>query len=630
MLNQSFRQVFVLPNGTPIGPGRFSTDLVPGQLGVFDIATSKSLSMPTLFENPIIRFGQGNPDSDLPRVFSWFSGTEFSKDIVGMRIKGWRGKKASRTVKNMVVAVDVPSLPCDTRKTLYIKLTGGPVDKIMTTQGLNLEYYVETGCCNDCDADCNEVDCSTYIDALVKQINDDTLNHRGLLRAWKQVTCTPAVVPVTTVTCKVYEVSICDCGDAGALAYAQSQYPDARVVFDRREGSNSVYQLTQAATLPPPVPFTNQGIVVIPECDVCPAGYTFADGGFVYSIRYEDECIDESAAVLALVPGGVTVTKAGVTVDNPNGTCLYGSGVYTVTTAVALTEAELIAIRATAPVEGIVYVGISADTCVLTTPTTFPWIFVKDLISITKDYQLIIKNDDCNISYLAELQALYPMGIVSEISNINCVSTFKLTITSDCTEAECVDPNFEFLTPQAFKGIDWEEIKPSVTSTVCACKLILETAYQNKITNECTYHAFDWDFDTVHMQVSQCSFDYYESPCDETWKIRVLQNVQYSQGTGQWVYKQELKSKGYLHQRRSNDAVQREIYGPELYTELDEFYDEYTLEYQFEYNVLGWAQHYSDSYHQVFYVKEGTGKPLENLINGYIASIGLPFRPVVL
>jgi hypothetical protein len=135
-------------------------------------------------------------------------------------------------------------------KYLYVKLTGQPITKLASKNGLVLRYSVHTGfdvCCGPECQDCADANPQEIVDYLVKKINDDAgpIKHRGLIKARKNVFCSSPDSP-TTQAYTIWSLTINDAGDTGALGRVAAQYPGYEVTLYARDEAQaqSTYRLT--------------------------------------------------------------------------------------------------------------------------------------------------------------------------------------------------------------------------------------------------------------------------------------------------------------------------------------------------------------------------------------------------
>jgi len=82
---------------------------------------------------------------------------------------------------------------------------------------------------------------------------------------------------------------------------------------------------------------------------------------------------------------------------------------------------------------------------------------------------------------------------------------------------------------------------------------------------------------------------------------------------------------------RSYNAAMREAQGYQFITDVNKYYDEYVIEFDFKYIAgAGWSESYNDSYHVHVFFPEGMGKPFETAVNSYLQSSGIQIDPVIL
>jgi hypothetical protein len=243
------------------------------------------------------------------------------------------------------------------------------------------------------------------------------------------------------------------------------------------------------------------------------------------------------------------------------------------------------------------------------------------LYAFPKVYTITLSDDPCGTSRLTDLQAAYPELTITEEEDGDCVRLYETTIYSDPVDIACGVEDLVFDDLHSFEGVSWTPV--AVTpSTVAQAGVVIESAFVNRVTGDCTFDYYPYEADTVHIQVSEYNADYNGNPCEDRWPVTDLQGVKYPVGVGQYVRLQEQKSLSYFLKERSMDPAVREAEGFSFNTDPYSYYDEYTLEFDFSYKVLGWSQTYTDSYHLVVYFKEGSGTAFENAILGYASTVG--------
>ena len=204
-------------------------------------------------------------------------------------------------------------------------------------------------------------------------------------------------------------VSIPDAGESNDLAVVQAQYPTYKVKRTAREDGVSTYTILHLAT----ASIANVSIVDISVknkgCAECPAGYSDLTGGVVYSIALEDDGTDQSGLVDGL-PGYVTTTVEKV--GNANGV-----GTYLIVLDDALTDAEKASFLATNAIAGtasFTELGTVEDACKKSATTTYTWVAGESCVATTKQFSIVLPDNECGESRLAELQAVYSDLVIEE------------------------------------------------------------------------------------------------------------------------------------------------------------------------------------------------------------------------
>ena len=635
-LNSSFKQVFVTNNPALLAQGATVDKLAVGQLGILDAKSGAGVTSPTYATTKALEFVLGTPDlGDQPLLAGVPNSHIFSKLVKGKTISGFRGKKAKRG-KNQVIAVGFSGDVTDTdslavkkgeTKRLFVTLTGKPIDKLYSKQGITRSYAFESKIDAACQDTCTTENPITVAESLVKQINGDKFVNK-FIKASVVKSCNPALPTDTTQTVYKFRLKVCDTNDHEALGLVQSQYPTLKVTKVGREGALSVYEVEKTVNSAPAA-FSNAGIVLIPDCDTCPSGYTKENAGFVYAVAVADSNADISATLVSKIDAASVPADAyAVKVSNGN---------YVVVTQVELTPAAIeAAIEASAgpAVSAVTFkYQTSRSLCVLNTATTVAWAAAGTLTQFGKKYRITLGDTECGANRLAELQAFFSDLTVAIVdAGGSCVHTYETTVFSNAVETGCAVEDVKFVRPQAFDGVEWVEVPAAAipNGTTCKAGIKIEVAFVDRVTNETTFDHFYYEADTVHVTASTFEPNYNEHPTKPEWAVKQIQSVQYPIGNGQAVRKLEKESLSYELRERSFDPVVRENEGYEFNAKADKFYDEYQLDFSFDYAVGGWSKRYSDTYALRFFFPEGLGKSFETAINAYLASVGADVDPVIL
>lgn len=626
-MNQSFQQVFVTNSGTLLASGT-TTDLAAGQIGFFDADTYAATTTPTFFKNKGLIVAWGYPDIDTSVLMSGqFNENEKSPTIFGRKIKRVRVHKARHPRPEIITAgwsgdehdTDTLAPKVEETKAFYLRLTGAPIDRLYSTQGFIRRYFVKGTCADNCSDDCADTaDCRAFVKDLVRQINEDP-KVKGLVKASYQVECNPTLSE-STVNCYAFRVTVCDDGSDNSLGFVQAQYPGVTVTKVDRSGSNTTYEIVKSVNSAPTA-VSNAGLSLIPDCPSCPAGYTLVATGQVYEVKRADA---GSSGNLTTVASDYSITspETAVRVSYQNGVSTY-----------ILVSATALTVVGT---DQLVFVGASRNSCVITSATTTAWALYATLVQYPKVYTITVKDNDCGSNRLTDLQAAFPALTIAVVdASGTCVHTYSTTIYSNCVPVGCSRDLLNFVAPQAFEGVDWVGAQDAALDAgqTCKCGITLVSAWVDRITNACTYDSYPYEADTVHVEFSEYDANYNGEPerCKVgTTVVKLIQSIQYPQGSGQFVRKLEERSKELFLKSRSSQPLIREIEGFQFITDPTKYYDQITIEFDKDYKVGGFSTHYTDSYHLNLFVQEGKGASHVAALNSYITSPEIALAAVTL
>ena len=369
MNHSSLRDVFVVNNPALFKSG-FADQIANQQLGIFEANPEKdetAIATPSFPTNRVIKFIQGTPEVPVNLLGAIANDVKRSKSIKGKKITGWTGRKAERG-QNQVITIGYDgvdtsktiSAKCEESKTVFIKLSGGPVDQIFHTEGKGYvrQYSLFSGCCDDCGDNCADVSAETIAKDLATQINNDPILSLGtrqgnkLFKASVISNSTPAT---PDGSCTQYLLSVCDAGDDTSLGLVQSQYPGATVTRKSRFDSTSVYEMILDGDEDAPANFTNAGYTVISDCPTCPDGFTAVGNKYVYKIVKADDGTATATAAVATeygIAGPESIQRIAYN---------FGYSTYIVFSATALS-----AVTSTNEVQSLIATGGTAGTFTLT------------------------------------------------------------------------------------------------------------------------------------------------------------------------------------------------------------------------------------------------------------------------
>lgn len=641
--NQSFRDVFVINNPALLTSGD-SSNLANGQLGIFNYDPKKdrlAIASPNFAVNKAIQLIVGTPPVPTNLLGAVADQSKVSKPIKGKKILKWEGRAAQRGQTQIVtIGYDgfdqTKSLTalCEQSKDVFVKLSGGPIDQAFHTEGRGLvrQYSIFSGCCDDCGNDCAFTSAEKMADDLVNQINTDPIlslgsatnapyspnvNSNKLVRA-KKIVGTAAAVP--DATANQFILSVCDNGDDVSLGAVQAQYPTDQVIRITRSGSTSTYQIVRISTAPSPVPFNNSGLPIINDCPVCPSGYTLINAQFAAKITRQDTG-DAAALVTLKANYGITGNQTASRIIYQ-----YGQSTYLVTTNAQIT----------APFVGTDFLeqlGLTRNSCTLTTPSTIIWNANQVWIAYNRTFTITLEDNVCGTSRLAELQALYPsLVIVNNGPGVGtaCVHNYSTVVLSAFAAPGCPPAAAIWKTPDPYYGITWTAAPLITTNTVVGVQI--ESAYVDLITNECAYMFWKYDAEPIFIEISQHDQDYNNKPtiCAGDWAVTEIQNVVLPIGVGSKVRDEEIYFKGYERKYWDINPIVRQYQDAIVQADPLKYYDQYTIEFEFDYHEFWFSEKYTDSYRAEIYFPEGTGGQFQAAINSYVASVGIDLEPVAI
>jgi hypothetical protein len=642
---KSFRDVFVVNNPALLGSGASSDELAISQIGIFNYDVKKdrlSTSAPNYNVDKAIQLIVGTPEVPTNLLGAVADASKVSKPIKGKKITSWSGRAAQRG-QTQILTLGYDGFDtfktirshCNEHKTVFLKLSGGPIDQGFHTEGRGLvrEYSIYSGCCDDCGVDCDNVSAERMADDLVYRINTDPIlslgsatNHpysqksftNRLVRAKKITSLAP---PVPTSTGTGYLLPVCDNGDDTSLGAVQAQYPGVHIKRLNRLGSTSTYGQILPSLSPAPAAFNDSGIPIITDCPTCPSGYTEVNGQYVTEVSRLDA--GNGAALIAV---GAAYGATGVTAVVSRIIYQFGTSTYIIVTPFEITS----------PIgsDSILELGFTRNSCVLTTPISIPWNVGATFDVFSRTYQITLEDNVCGVSRLAELQTAYPDLVITDngpgTGGGVCVHNFSTVVSSNFVEPGCPADAPIYIHPDAYLGICWKPIFTPETATVVG--VVVEAAYVDLIASECAFIFWRYDAEPVFIEISQHSQNYNDNPtiCHDEWPTTEIQPVKLPIGVGSQVREEEAYFKGYERKYWDINPIVRQYQDSLLQADPLRYYDQYTIAFEFDYHEFWFSEKYTDSYRVEVYFPEGTGGAFQNAINSYVASVGIDLDPVVI
>lgn len=245
------------------------------------------------------------------------------------------------------------------------------------------------------------------IQRLVKELNDDVVpssiawaSANGKLSDLLEIGVVDSTAaPITDISYTFSTLTVTDNGDSNDLADIQAQYPLYKVVRTARIGSTSIYTILA----PTGTVLSNYSKVTADvlgkTCEACLSGYDTKNAGYVYHISIEDDGSDLTSTIEGLITGETSVTKFG----NKD-----GRGTYSVYIPSLLSDTAIAAIIVGRPEAEVSLVGDVVSVCSKTTTVSTAWVAGDSCTATTKEFSIVLKDDECGNSRLTELQAAYP------------------------------------------------------------------------------------------------------------------------------------------------------------------------------------------------------------------------------
>jgi len=643
MAANSYRNVF-LTNLSTIPSSGTTLDLGIGEIGIVNVKTNTLTSSPNFPTVRSIQIAQGTSDKKLPKGFQMGNQTWRTPEIPASKDIKFEALPAQK-LQNMIVTLGYDG--ADTSKTmaprkgkdveLYITLTGQPIANLVANTGnhpatLTETFYLQLPCVDDCVDNCGDtVDCNAVADAIIKQVSErktigsinlvDGVNGEpGLLRLTKLVNCeTPSGLPTTD--CQKWELLVADTGDQIALGKVQAQYTGDNVIRKTRDGIYSTYELVlcDGST---PTAFNDTDPVAIPNCTTCPSGYTLVDEANVYQIIRAGNV---TAGTIAAAYAAVLVSGSTVKLSFDGSKSVF---------QIYSTD-DLATVQAVVATDLVTQEGTVQAVCTPDSNVTIGWTEGDVCAKAQKVYQLVLKDDVCGTSHLAELQAIYGDGVsIFSTNSENCTRIYHLTVDSEQTCVNCADVDdqyFTFKKPQNFGTSIWTEVTgQSGYGTDCVCGIRFESAYVARDRKECFFEEVSYEVEPLFIYVSTQNPDFrdYSTLCneDEVFPVTLIQTAQYRQGYGSFVADQVKLSRHYFNDPWFKDPAVRDAVGYELQVDLQGYYDQYTLTWkkpiEFGSNFSGFGLSQFEEYEWTFYFAQGEGTAFRNAINSWLASVG--------
>lgn len=632
----SLRKVF-------IGSGSIRTtgstkDLKGSEIGLFDAEKFTALTAgATYTSNPKVILAQGS---------------FHQKDVLAMGHGGLKESIKSRPIDGHGISefrLVTPKLPLqhvvyigydtvDTTKTIdvekdtYYKIRvtvkGSPVSRFIN-HDLYHDFGFKTECADDCTDNCADpADPSPLVEDIVKQINE----HPYISPFVKAEAVYETIAGATPVAFDLYQLQVCDTGDAYALAAVQVQYPDITVERVARVGSISTYEICIPTADGAPDAFVQSGLRVIPNCGDCPSGYTAVGTLYKAEIKRDDA---GAAGDLTQVNTDYTGETSALTTR-----ISYEFGTSTYILYFATQAARDTAVTTPSGNDLVIAAGTIADVCVYDgAATEVDWTDEGDRYKTTRTLTLTVAKTCGGDDREADIIAFYandPTFVAAPALATagTCADTYTVSqYNNECLEDPCASHDVPtFSDPQSFEGQVWvaDDVDYNITGTD-AVGIRLTTAYVETKFGECSFDPFDhYELEIPKVFVSQV--DESGDPCTVVWPVTETQQPRSASGTGEWL-KRELiqfmryKQEDFFTPQGSRFNETQDINSWVSAVDVNKLYKVYYIVHNVPYLSRRTNLFDNEQYELLVAFEENTDTvAFENLINGYTTSVGVQLK----
>lgn len=632
----AFRKVFI-GSGVIRTSGK-TIDLKPGEIGLFDAKSFQALAAGATYTSnreAILAQGSYHTVETLALGHGGYRDSIKSRPIQGHFISDFRVAHPKRA-QNHIVAIGYDGV--STTKTikaeadkdyfLRIDLKGEPIYRFLQHHAYNV-FHVKAPCADPCSTECSQlVDPNIIADDFVNQINSHYIIGQ-FVKAEKIVSCDPAIpANPNNVAHNVWNLTICDTGDQQALGVVAGQYPTYQVSRVQRNGSLSVYEICIPTSAGTPTAYDPAANRLVPNCVTCPSGYTLNAKLYKHEVIREDA--GNGAALTAIntnysVTGSIRLSYE------------YGTSKYVIFTTTPATP------TATAGDTVLTTGDYLESVCVENTPAAdVAWVDVGDRYKTTRELTLTVAKTCGGANRLTDIRNFYA-GVASQL--VGGTAGITVQTAGDCADVyvveqynkECLlDPcggldTPEFDTLQSFEGQVWEQtpVEPLADPAQCLVGIRLTGAYLETKFGYCSFDPNDhYELDAVKIIVDELLEG--GDRCVSGWPVTELQQPSYASGVGETVLRELITFLGYKKEDYFCDPRMRETQNLDpVLTAIDrnKFYRIYYITYNVPYLNNKTNMYNNEQFElMVAFPEEANTQAFENLINGYITSVGVQLK----
>lgn len=169
-MNHNIKNMFVVKEGTTLLTSGDTSDLVEGQVGVFDKSFQAVIAAPSPSASPYILIAEGSGDTTL--------GSFKSSNIYLNRVTAWRGSSPDTSSQEQITYVGwdeinqdlSPDIHCERSYTVIIRVFDHYLASVY--QPFLQEGAVVTApCCDDCGDECDSMSCQEIFQELADKLN---------------------------------------------------------------------------------------------------------------------------------------------------------------------------------------------------------------------------------------------------------------------------------------------------------------------------------------------------------------------------------------------------------------------------------------------------------------------------
>lgn len=647
------RPFFVL--GGAVMTDGFSLNLAEGQFGIFNVSkqTPKGAVAVSAFNgygnDTLFELRLGNKQK-MTRTSSnkMYSSFPFHvKDVVDVRVSA--PKKSKMEVDELIIGYNgiddessISMLPGEHRE-IHIELEGKALEFAGAPDGVaNIVVPLDTvetyGNCDPAVNECEPVDMLPIITGAVDFLKGYEL--RGGIKLTDMVEVSPVIElagldRTGALTQATFNLTVCDTGDAGALALVQQGVPNAEVKVKNRVGALTTYEVSilqkVGGSVPTaPAPYKQTIASVIKGCEDCPSGYTEVEGGFVYSILLEDGGADKSTAVETLANAVVGTAVKGEGQKE-------GVGMYTVVLTQKLSDAGFDAFVGANPTAVVNFVGEVQSLCENGTETTINWTPAGTCKFSTVEYGISLPDTKCGESRLNELKEAYPDFNAQEVAGSSkaCQRKYTITVPTSVVCDQC-DPIFEDIfsseSPADFDGVSWKKTQIQLDGKTGKYGIRLKGKEFKLATGECLRDSVGFVEDSVRIRatggyvVEKNFFGNGVSLKDEPYTVTYLSHYQPRTHVGGNMLADEESAKTFFTGRLMDyDYMGRILSGNESnIVNLDAQYVDYAITLRRNIYSQGLSQRLEETITYHVMVEVGRHEAVEDVVNALASANGIP------